>query len=257
MAERRMFTQKITESDAFLEMPLSSQAFYFHLCMNADDDGFVKNPKGIAKLVGASEDDFKLLVMKSFVIMYDTGVIVIKHWRMHNLLRKDRYTKSNYLEERNQLYIKENGAYTLDETKGEKLPGNQMATKWQPNGNPVKESIVKDSVDKGSKEEESIEKEKGTNVPKKKTVYFPQNEELDNAFQEFLAMRKYIKKPISTQQAITRKLNKIEKLSGGDDDLAIKIINQSTDNCWLDIYTLKNSGSSPKTKTVYDEWRDA
>ena len=70
-------------------------------------------------------------------------------------------------------------------------------------------------------------------------------------------MRKYIKKPISTQQAITRKLNKIEKLSGGDDDLAIKIINQSTDNCWLDIYTLKNSGSSPKTKTVYDEWRDA
>lgn len=252
-----MFTQKITESDAFLAMPLSAQAFYFHLCMNADDDGFVKNPKMLAKLVGASEDDFKLLVMKSFVIMYDTGVIVIKHWRMHNILRKDRYTKTTYIEERNQLYLKENGAYTLDETKGEKLSGNQMATKWQPNGNPVKESIVKDSVVKGSKEEESIEKEKGTNVPKKKTVYFPQNAELENAFQEFLAMRKYIKKPISTQQAITRKLNKIEKLSGGDDDLAIKIINQSTDNCWLDIYTLKNSGSSPKTKTVYDEWRDA
>ena len=257
-----MFTQKITESDAFLAMSLSAQAFYFHLCMNADDDGFVKNPKMLAKLVGASEDDFQLLVMKSFVIMYDTGVIVIKHWRMHNILRKDRYTKTTYIEERNQLYLKENGAYTLDETKGEKLSGNQMATKWQPNGNPVKDSIGKDSIGKDSigKDsivEESIEKEKGTNVPKKKTVYFPHNEELENAFQEFLAMRKYIKKPISTQQAITRKINKIEKLSGGDDDLAIKIINQSTDNCWLDIYTLKNSGSSPKTKTVYDEWRDA
>ena len=257
-----MFTQKITESDAFLAMPLSAQAFYFHLCMNADDDGFVKNPKMLAKLVGASEDDFKLLVMKSFVIMYDTGVIVIKHWRMHNILRKDRYKKTTYIEERNQLYLKENGAYTLDETKGEKLSGNQMATKWQPNGNPVKDSIGKDSIGKDSigKDsivEESIEKEKGTNVPKKKTVSFPHNEELENAFQEFLAMRKYIKKPISTQQAITRKINKIEKLSGGDDDLAIKIINQSTDNCWLDIYTLKNSGSSPKTKTVYDEWRDA
>lgn len=245
-----MFTQKITESDAFLAMPLSAQAFYFHLCMNADDDGFVKNPKMLAKLVGASEDDFKLLVMKSFVIMYDTGVIVIKHWRMHNILRKDRYTKTTYIEERNQLYLKENGAYTLDETKGEKLSGNQMATKWQPVGNPVKDSIGKDSI-----VEESIEKEKGTNVPKKKTVYFPDNEELENAFQEFLTMRTKIKKPLATKQAVTRMLNKIEKLSFGDNDLAIKILNQSTDHCWQDVYELKDC-SSPE-KNVYDEWRDA
>ena len=251
-----MFTQKITESDAFLAMPLSAQAFYFHLCMNADDDGFVKNPKMLAKLVGASEDDFKLLVMKSFVIMYDTGVIVIKHWRMHNILRKDRYTKTTYIEERNQLYLKENGAYTLDETKGEKLSGNQMATKWQPNGNPVKDSIGKDSIGKDSIGKDSIEKEKGTNVPKKKTVYFPDNEELENAFQEFLTMRTKIKKPLATKQAVTRMLNKIEKLSSGDNDLAIKILNQSTDHCWQDVYALKeNSGSSPKT--VFDEWRDA
>lgn len=246
-----MFTQKITESDAFLAMPLSAQAFYFHLCMNADDDGFVKNPKMLAKLVGASEDDFKLLVMKSFVIMYDTGVIVIKHWRMHNILRKDRYTKTTYIEERNQLYLKENGAYTLDETKGEKLSGNHLATTWQPLGNPVKDSIGKDSIGK-----DSIEKEKGTNVPKKKTVYFPDNEELENAFQEFLTMRTKIKKPLATKQAVTRMLNKIEKLSSGDNDLAIKILNQSTDHCWQDVYALKeNSGSSPKT--VFDEWRDA
>ena len=90
MAERRMFTQKITESDAFLDMPLSTQALYFHLCMNADDDGFVKNPKRIARMMGAGDDDMKLLIAKAFVIAYESGVIVIKHWRMHNLIRKDR-----------------------------------------------------------------------------------------------------------------------------------------------------------------------
>ena len=86
-----MFTQKITESDAFLEMPMSSQALYFHLCMNADDDGFVKNPKSIQRTVGCNDDDLKLLIAKRFILPFDTGVIVIKHWRMHNLLRKDRY----------------------------------------------------------------------------------------------------------------------------------------------------------------------
>ena len=126
MAERRMFTQKITESDAFLDMPLSAQALYFHLCMNADDDGFVKNPKRIARMMGANDDDFSLLILKSFVIKYETGVIVIKHWRMHNLLRKDRYNETEYLEEKSMLNIKENGAYTSDRNQGKTLE----ATKW-------------------------------------------------------------------------------------------------------------------------------
>lgn len=139
MAERRMFTQKITESDAFIEMPMSSQALYFHLCMNADDDGFVKNPKSIQRLVGCNDDDLKLLIVKRFVLTYESGVIVIKHWRMHNILRKDRYKETEYLEEKSSLYLKENGAYTFDETQGKPIPkisekpsGNQMATKWQP-----------------------------------------------------------------------------------------------------------------------------
>lgn len=129
MAERRMFTQKITESDAFLDMPVSSQALYFHLCMNADDDGFVNNPKKIMKIVGAGEDDLKVLLTKRFVLAFESGVIVIKHWRMHNLLRKDRYKPSEYLEERAKLYIKDNGAYTFDENQGVLL---LLATKWQP-----------------------------------------------------------------------------------------------------------------------------
>ena len=154
MAERRMFTQKITESDAFLEMPLSTQALYFHLCMNADDDGFVKNPKRINKMMGGSEDDLKLLIMKVFILPYESGVVVIKNWRMHNLLRTDRYKPSEYVEEKSMLFIKENGSYTFDSTQGKPI----MATKWQPNGNQMapqdsigKLSIDKDSIDKVSK----------------------------------------------------------------------------------------------------------
>lgn len=146
MAERRMFTNKITESDPFLDMPLSSQALYFHLCMYADDDGFVKNPKRICRMIGVSDDDFKLLIAKSFVLNYESGVIVIKHWRMHNLLRKDRYNETEYVEEKSMLYIKDNGAYTLDENQGKPL----LTTKRQPNGNQMatQDSIGEDSIGK-------------------------------------------------------------------------------------------------------------
>lgn len=154
MAERRMFTQKITESDAFLEMPVSSQALYFHYCMNADDDGFVKNPKRIARMVGASDDDLKILLTKRFVLPFESGVIVIKHWRMHNLLRKDRYNPSEYINEKSQLYLKENGSYTTDKTQGVNL----MATKWQPNGNQMatQDRIGKDSIDKISIDDDRV-----------------------------------------------------------------------------------------------------
>lgn len=145
-----MFTNKITESDAFLDMPLSSQALYFHLCMYADDDGFVKNPKRIGRMIGASEDEFKLLIAKSFVFNYDSGVIVIKHWRMHNLLRKDRYNETEYLEEKSSLYIKENGAYTLDESQGKPL----LATNRQPSDNQTSPQY---RLGKDSKDKESIE----------------------------------------------------------------------------------------------------
>jgi len=108
-----MFTKKITESDAFLDMPLSTQALYFHLNMNADDEGFVNNAKRIQRNIGASDDDLKLLILKKFIIPYETGVIVIKHWKMHNYIAKDRFHKSQYEEERSMLEVKENGAYTL------------------------------------------------------------------------------------------------------------------------------------------------
>ena len=140
---RRMFTDKIVESDAFLEMPLSSQALYFHYCMNADDDGFVNNPTRIQRMIGAAVDDDRVLVAKSFVLPFENGIKVIKHWRMHNLLRKDRYTETEYIEEKSRLYIKENGAYTFDEKQGKPA----LATKWQPNGN---QRLPQDSIGKNS-----------------------------------------------------------------------------------------------------------
>ena len=146
MAEKRMFTQKIIDSDAFLDMPLSTQALYFHLNMRADDDGFVNNPKRIQRTIGASEDDLKLLLAKRFLIGFESGVIVIKHWRMHNTLRKDRYNPTQYKEELSLLAIKDNNAYT------EKMPEIAMATTWQPPGNQMatQYSIDKYSIDKNS-----------------------------------------------------------------------------------------------------------
>ena len=113
MAERRMFTQKIIDSDAFLDMPLSTQALYFHLNMRADDDGFINNPKKIVRMIGASEDDFKVLIAKNFVMQFDSGIIVVKHWKMHNYIQKDRYKPTVYADEKAMLETKENGAYTL------------------------------------------------------------------------------------------------------------------------------------------------
>lgn len=156
MAEKRMFTMKIIDSDAFLDMPLSSQALYFHLNMRADDDGFVNNPKKIQRMIGASDDDLKLLIAKRFILAYESGVIVIKHWRMHNTLRKDRYTPTQYMEEKETLLIKDNGAYT---EKMYELPaGNHMATTWQPDGNQSapQYSIDKNSIDKDSLVEDSM-----------------------------------------------------------------------------------------------------
>jgi hypothetical protein len=113
MAEKRMFAKTIIDSDAFLDMPLSSQALYFHLSMRADDEGFINNPKKIQRMIGASDDDLKVLIAKSFIITFDTGIIVIKHWKIHNYIRGDRVQATKYQEERNLLEVKENGAYTL------------------------------------------------------------------------------------------------------------------------------------------------
>ena len=112
MAERRMFAKTIVLSDAFLDMPLSARCLYFTLGMLADDDGFVNSPKSIMRQAGASPDDLNLLMAKRFILAFDSGVIVIKHWRIHNYIQKDRYKESKYIEEKATLALDQNGAYT-------------------------------------------------------------------------------------------------------------------------------------------------
>ena len=143
MAEKRMFTKKITDADEFISLPSSTQALYLHLCMSADDDGFNNQVQMAMFKAHASIDDVKILLTKRFILQFESGVIVIKHWRMANALRKDRYTETAYQEELKQLKIKDNGSYTV-------INGNEDV--WLPDGCQMvaadKNSIDKNSIDK-------------------------------------------------------------------------------------------------------------
>ena len=138
MAKKRMFNLGVLETDAFMDLPLSAQALYFHLNMRADDDGFIGNPKRVTQNIGASIDDLKLLVLKRFLLAFDDGVVVVKHWRMHNAIKRDRYTQTNYIEDLKLLDIKENGAYTLVDSNVLELPrstdGAQTENEWSTDG---------------------------------------------------------------------------------------------------------------------------
>ena len=112
MAQRRMFSMKIVDTDAFLDMPLSSQVLYFHLAMRADDDGFVGNPKKVMRMIGTQDDDMKVLLSKRFILPFENGVCVIKHWKIHNYIQKDRYTETTYLREKKMLELNDNNSYT-------------------------------------------------------------------------------------------------------------------------------------------------
>jgi len=140
MAERRMFAKTIVLSDAFLDMPLSARCLYFTLGMLADDDGFINSPKSIIRQCGASDDDMRILLAKKFVIAFENGVIVIKHWRINNYLRNDRYRETVYVDEKNHLTIDEHGNYHASGIPSVGIPSNGIP------------SIGKDRLGKDSKE---------------------------------------------------------------------------------------------------------
>lgn len=116
MAEKRMFAKTIIDSDAFLDMSLSTQALYFHLSMRADDDGFINNPRKIQRMIGAGDDELKMLIAKKFIIPFESGVCVIKHWRIHNYIQKDRYKETVYKDEKAHLMLKGNKSYKYVDT---------------------------------------------------------------------------------------------------------------------------------------------
>lgn len=164
MARKRMFDIEVVDTDLFLDMPQTTQNLYFHLGMRADDDGFVSNPKKIIKLIGANEDDLKILITKKFIIPFETGVIVIRHWKLNNYLRKDRYTETIYKEEKSMLTEDKNGIYNLG------VPDvNQMAT------------IGIHSIEENSIEKNSIDK---ITESKRKTFTPPTLEEIKKYIKE-------------------------------------------------------------------------
>ena len=162
MANKRMFSMKIVDTDAFLDMPLSTQCLYFHLNMRADDDGFIGNPKRVCKLVGCKEDDLKLLIAKKFVLVFDSGVIVIKHWRLHNTLSTNRYAETIYTDEKKQLLLKENKVYSFD--SGEPLDDSKkiIASERQ-----ARRTIDAKKTDADIDIDKDIDKEKDKEIEKK------------------------------------------------------------------------------------------
>jgi hypothetical protein len=156
MAERRMFAKTIVTSDAFLDMPATTRCLYFLMAMLADDDGFVNSPKSIMRQAGASEDDLKILLAKRYILGFESGVIVIKHWKIHNLIQKDRYKETTYLEEKSQLVLDAKKSYTEAYSKVE-TPCIQPVSKVETQVSIGKDRLVKESIGKGRSVEGSEE----------------------------------------------------------------------------------------------------
>ncbi len=138
MAVRRMIAVNVVSGDAFLDLPVGAQALYFHLVLQGDDDGFVNSPRGVMRMVGAAEEDLRLLTERGYVLPFEDGVVAITHWRVHNLLRKDRYSPTLYQELFSTLSLTDSGEYTRAAPAAEGPPepwqpdGSQTATKRQP-----------------------------------------------------------------------------------------------------------------------------
>ena len=266
MAERRMFAKTIIDSDAFLDMPLSTQALYFHLSMRADDEGFLNNPKKIQRSIGGSDDDMRLLIAKRFIIPFDSGVVVIKHWRIHNYIQKDRFKPTVYVEERAQLSIKDNNAYTLDNTGVSAcLPDDEsgMDTECIHDGYEMetqdrlgKDRLGKDNIhtdvdteciqdghiDEDAKFLDSIPSvtKKSTNSSELKSVLdsFEIDGELREAFIDFIKMRKEKKRPL-TPRALKMVITRLDSLSK-DKSVQIDMLNQSILHNWDTVYEVKD-----------------
>lgn len=219
-----MFAKTIIDSDAFLDMPVTTQLLYFHLSMRADDDGFINKPKTVMRMCSCKDDDLKLLALKKFIIPFESGVVVIKHWKIHNYIAKDRYIETKYKDEKSMLVLDENKAYT------ECLQGIA-----------------------GIEEDEEGDKRSA-----RKTVYYPNDEKLDNAFADYVDMRKKTKKPM-TERAIQLAQKKLDELSKGNNDVAIQILEQSVMNCWQGLFPLREEARklTKKVDDFMEMWRDA
>ncbi len=248
MAERRMFAKTIIDSDAFLDMPQSTQLLYFHLSMRADDDGFINNPKSIMRNTKCNEDDIKLLITKKFIIPFESGIVVIKHWKIHNYIAKDRYKETKYKEEKALLSLDENNSYTSCIQ-----PVYKMDTQVR---------LGKDRLGKDRLGKDRLGKDRLGKKESKKESFddlidnYTENEELKSELKNHLAVRK-AKKGAMTNRAIELSLNKLSELTK---DIPVneaeaektKIVQQSIENGWVGFFELKKQYKAKKTNDGWD-----
>lgn len=241
MAQKRMFDKTITNADDFIEMPDSSQNLYFHLSMNADDDGFINNWKSIIRMTGHKEDDLKVLIMKNYIIPFESGVIVIRHWRINNYLRNDRYIPTKFQKELQDLYIDNNSVYQMDTT-----------------GIP---SIDKISIEENSIDKISIEEKRDTcsEIITDRNDQKLKNRDLEREFEELwkLYPRKVAKKKALEHYKTSRKNGTtFEEVESGLYNYLDYIVKEKIDanyikhgstwfnqECWNDEYLVKRKKS--------------
>ena len=268
MANKRMFSLAVIDTDAFLEMPLSTQALYFHLCMRADDDGFIGNPKKIARMIGANEDDLRMLVAKRFVLSFESGVIVIKHWRMHNTLSKDRYKETNFIENKEFLRIKPNNAYTFSESEGVPLNDLKLIEKSSRQTSDAQKTHKRRTKDEQKTNERRTKDAQKTNTDKNRIDKNREDknredkiiqEELDrfawsevdieNLLEAFIAYKdeRRARKNTMTERSIKQQVKNLHSYSNGDIETAIKIIEQSIANGWTGLFELRTNETKTKS----------
>ena len=241
MANKRMFNIKIVDSDAFIDMPLSTQCLYFHLNMRADDDGFVGNPKRIQRLVGATDDDLKLLIAKRFILTFENGVIVIKHWRMHNTLSVNRYTQTVYTDEKSCLLLKDNNSYSFNSgTPIDDKKYIEMSKRQSRRTTDEQKTNTDIYKDKDIDLDKDLDIDKDTDKEKKETYVsiiddYTSSDELKMALKDFVKMRQQIKG--FTHRALRLALNKLDEIAL-DDYTKIDVVNQSVMNGWKSFYPL-------------------
>lgn len=227
MAQRRMLSLKIIDTDIFMDMPLSAQTLYFHLVMRADDDGFVGNKKKIIRMVGCNDDDLRILESKQYVIPFASGVAVITHWKIHNLIRSDRYTATIYTDEKD-LLMSYQGSYQLS---------YQTATTGVTDGSTTgipQVRLGKNRLGKDSKNPPNPQRGKVS-----LDYDFIEEEEWRELYRYWSQNKK---SPYRKQAGLEAGFRKLHTLSGSNLEKAVKIVDQSLANNWVGIFELKEIG---------------
>lgn len=255
MAEKRMFSKRVIDTDEFLDMPATAQMLYFHLAMNADDDGFVGKPKTIMRMCRASEDDLTVLLGKQFVISFDTGVIVIRHWRIHNYLRKDTYHPTIYEQEKSMLCLDKSDAYSLDSDDAVTSP-LRIRDESVTNPSQVRdESVDVDKVSKDKRREDKVREDKKRKEDLFETLLpsYQISEPLADKIREFMRYRKEQHRFTYREIGLKSFLRGAEKAEQEHGSIAvIKCFDETMRNGWQGVFYDKIKKEESKESSLKD-----